>query len=72
MDRLISEGIKFDLILCDPPYGTMKNAKLDGWKNSTTEWDISIPPYEIFNRAEKLLEKMELLYYFHKSHTHLN
>ena len=64
MDKLISEGVKIDLILCDPPYGNMKNAKLDGWKNSTTEWDISIPPHEIFNRAEKLLRENGTLILF--------
>lgn len=64
MDRLISEGVKIDLILCDPPYGNMKNAKLDGWKNSTTEWDVSIPPHEIFNRVEKLLRENGTLILF--------
>ena len=64
MDRLIEEGIKVDAIITDPPYGTMKNAKLDGWENSTTEWDISIPPYEIFNRAEKLLRENGTLILF--------
>ena len=28
-----------DLILTDPPYGTVKGAALDGWKSQTTEWD---------------------------------
>ena len=28
-----------DLILTDPPYGTVKGAGLDGWKNQTTQWD---------------------------------
>ena len=28
-----------DLVLTDPPYGTVKGAGLDGWKNQTTEWD---------------------------------
>ncbi|MBQ7792916.1 MAG: hypothetical protein IJ366_00515 [Clostridia bacterium] len=30
-----------DLVLTDPPYGTMKGAALDGWKNQTTELDRS-------------------------------
>lgn len=28
-----------DMVLTDPPYGTVNGAALDGWKNQTTEWD---------------------------------
>lgn len=64
MDELINEGVRVDLILCDPPYGNMKGAELDGWKNSTTEWDIAIDPKEIFIRADKLLRENGILILF--------
>ncbi|HAU2966444.1 TPA: hypothetical protein JC740_000493 [Salmonella enterica subsp. diarizonae] len=28
-----------DLILCDPPYGTIKGAGLNSWNDDTTQWD---------------------------------
>ena len=31
-----------DAIITDPPYGTIKNAALDGWKNRDTGWDCII------------------------------
>lgn len=55
MNKLIDDGVKVDLILTDPPYGTVKGLNLDGWKNSTTEWDNIIPPDEMFHCCEKLL-----------------
>lgn len=64
MDELINEGVRVDLILCDPPYGNMKGAGLDGWKNSTTEWDTAIEPKEIFIRADKLLRENGILILF--------
>lgn len=64
MDRLIEQGTQIDLILCDPPYGIMKGARLDGWKNATTEWDIAIKPKDIYIRAEKLLRENGLLILF--------
>ena len=44
-----------DLVLTDPPYGTMKGAQLDGWKNQTTEWDNAISPVDIFDKASRIL-----------------
>ena len=44
-----------DLVLTDPPYGTMKGASLDGWKNQTTEWDIAIEPVKIFEQISRIL-----------------
>jgi DNA modification methylase len=44
-----------DLILCDPPYGTVKDLSLDGWNNQKTHWDIAINPQDIFAMAEKKL-----------------
>lgn len=44
-----------DLVLTDPPYGTMKGAALDGWKNQTTEWDTAIDPVKIFEQISRIL-----------------
>ena len=44
-----------DLVLTDPPYGTMKGAALDGWKNQTTEWDTAIDPVKIFEQVSRIL-----------------
>lgn len=44
-----------DLVLTDPPYGTMKGASLDGWENQTTEWDIAIEPKKIFEQISRIL-----------------
>ena len=44
-----------DLVLTDPPYGTMKGAALDGWKNQTTQWDKAIDPVKIFEQISRVL-----------------
>ena len=44
-----------DLVLTDPPYGSMKGAALDGWKNQTTEWDTAIEPVKIFEQISRVL-----------------
>ena len=44
-----------DLVLTDPPYGTMKGAALDGWRKQTTEWDIAIDPLNIFEQISRVL-----------------
>lgn len=44
-----------DLVLTDPPYGTMKGAALDGWENQTTEWDTAIDPLKIFEQISRVL-----------------
>ena len=46
-----------DLVLTDPPYGTMKGAALDGWVNQTTEWDTAIDPVKIFEQISRVLRK---------------
>lgn len=46
-----------DLVLTDPPYGTMKGAALDGWKNQTTEWDTAIDPVKIFEQISRVLRQ---------------
>ncbi|EOF6097429.1 DNA methyltransferase, partial [Salmonella enterica] len=44
-----------DLIVCDPPYGTMKGAELDTWDAMTTQWDIAIEPETLFAACERVL-----------------
>lgn len=46
-----------DLVLTDPPYGTMKGAALDGWKNQTTQWDKAIDPVKIFEQISRVLRQ---------------
>lgn len=56
----VSESIEsgsVDLILTDPPYGTLKGADLDGWDESTTAWDDPIPPGKIHDISNRLLRK---------------
>ncbi|EIW4258921.1 site-specific DNA-methyltransferase, partial [Salmonella enterica] len=44
-----------DLIVCDPPYGTMKGANLDTWSAATTQWDDAIDPVALFAACERVL-----------------
>lgn len=46
-----------DMVLCDLPYGTMKGARLDGWKNQTTEWDERINTDVLFAEYERILRE---------------
>ena len=46
-----------NLILTDPPYGTIRGLPLNGWKNCLTEWDTAIDPAKIFNLSSNLLRK---------------
>ena len=45
MDRLIKEGVRVDMILTDPPYGT-----------TACKWDSVIPFNEIWKRLNKLIK----------------
>ena len=45
MDRLIEEGIKVDMILTDPPYGT-----------TACKWDSVIPFDKMWSRLNKLIK----------------
>ena len=51
MDRLIEDGIKVDLILCDPPYGT-----------TACKWDSIIPLDKIWERFDRRSESREIGY----------
>ena len=46
-----------DLVLTDPPYGTMKGAELDGWNGQTTEWDTAIEPTKLFEQISRILRQ---------------
>jgi len=52
--KTLPEG-SIDMILCDPPYGTVKGLSLDGWENQTTEWDTAIQPEVMFENANRVL-----------------
>ena len=45
MDKLINQGIKVDMILCDPPYGT-----------TACKWDSVIPFDAMWKRLNKLIK----------------
>jgi site-specific DNA-methyltransferase (adenine-specific) len=45
MDELIEKGIKVDMILCDPPYGSTR-----------CKWDTIIPLDEMWERINKLIK----------------
>ena len=46
-----------DLVLTDPPYGTMKGAPLNGWisRGDCAEWDMSLPTTEMFEHISRIL-----------------
>ncbi|EPD0208307.1 DNA-methyltransferase [Salmonella enterica] len=44
-----------DLIVCDPPYGTMKGSGIKCWDESTAAWDIAIEPRALFAACERVL-----------------
>jgi len=58
--RVQAENIRAgsaDLVLTDPPYGTIRGADLDRWDHTTTDWDMAIPPDELIGVARRLLRK---------------
>lgn len=55
MRKLIDEGVNVDLILTDPPYGTVNGLNIDGWKKQPIKWDNRLPTKEMFDCCEKLL-----------------
>ena len=54
--KAIPDG-SVDLILTDPPYGTVKGAALDGWKSQTTEWDNVIDFEVMWSEINRILRK---------------
>lgn len=48
-----------DLVLTDPPYGTIQGAALDGWvkRGDQCEWDEAIKPADIFANCSRILRQ---------------
>ena len=44
-----------DLVLTDPPYGTMKGAQLDGWDDKRTAWDTVIDSKLMWHEINRVL-----------------
>lgn len=44
-----------DLILTDPPYGTITNIPLKGYVESNTSWDLVIPLDDMFSECNRVL-----------------
>lgn len=44
-----------DMILTDPPYGTMRGAQLDGWSNAKTYWDETINTSKMLSECNRVL-----------------
>ena len=50
----IADG-SVDLVVCDPPYGTIKGLKLDSWNEEDTQWDNTLPTEELFNELLRVV-----------------
>lgn len=48
-----------DLVLTDPPYGTMKGAPISGWKarNDCAEWDTTLDTEKMFVEISRVLRQ---------------
>jgi len=44
-----------DMILTDPPYGTVTNMGLDGWKDGKTSWDTVIDHDKMLEECNRIL-----------------
>src|SRR5699024_7140865 len=53
-ERIESDSV--DLILCDPPYGTMKDAP-STWDADKTKWDMALYPSDLFEIANRILRR---------------
>ena len=58
-----------DMILCDLPYGTLKNITSDGWKNNKIDisWDVPLNIKKLFNQYNRLLRQNGAILLFSKS-----
>ena len=54
--KSIPDG-SIDMVLTDPPYGTVKGAALDGWKSQTTEWDNVLDFEVMWSEINRILRK---------------
>jgi len=46
-----------DLILTDPPYGTIKGIEAGGWSSMSTGWDVVIDTDKVMQEADRVLRK---------------
>ena len=48
-----------DLVLADPPYGTMKGAPISSWKarNDCAEWDTALDTEKLFSEISRVLRR---------------
>jgi site-specific DNA-methyltransferase (adenine-specific) len=49
------ESGSVDMVLTDPPYGTMKGAGLDGWAEGKTNWDVLINQADMLSECNRIL-----------------
>lgn len=63
MDYLIKNNIKVDLILTDPPYGTVKGIAKMGMEGKV-DWDEKLDNSKMFDKCEKLLREKGCLCLF--------
>lgn len=52
--RDIPDG-SVDLIVTDPPYGTLRGAELKGWNANTTQWDVAICVEDLLRHFVRIL-----------------
>lgn len=53
-----------DLILCDPPYGIIKNLNIEGYKNADTTWDDKLDMNSMFEQYNRILRPMGTIILF--------
>lgn len=44
-----------DMVLADPPYGTVKGAGLDGWGSAKTDWDVKLDTAAMLEECNRIL-----------------
>ena len=44
-----------DMVLTDPPYGTVRGLDLDGWDGDRVAWDTALDPQQIFEQISRVL-----------------
>lgn len=61
-----------DLIICDPPYGTIKNiGKSTDKFNKDTTWDVVIPTDRLFDQYERVLRRGgQVVLFSYEPYTH--
>lgn len=53
-----------DMILTDPPYGTVRGAGLDGWGGTKTDWDVKLDTAEMLDECNRVLRQNGALVLF--------